>query len=468
MSDPLIIAPILLPLAAICLGLLRPQRIRLLSLVMGLAIVLVAAMRVGNDAVYPLGNWPAPFGIVLNHDALSAWIVLITAWIMFGVQWFVIAGRRDGSMFFHPLYFVLWTGLNGAFLTGDVFNLFVFFEVLLIGSYGLALQGSDAVQARVTLRYVGINLAGSAVFLIAAGVLYGVTGSLNFVDLGTRIASLGGSDRALALAGVALLAVVFLLKAAALPLSAWLPTTYARIAPASAAAFTLLTKVGAYGLLRINGYWSEALDGWPLLEAIRWLAAATMLVAGVGALGSLSLRAVTSWTVLASAGFLMLLFSTRNAGLVAAGLLYLPVSAASASALYLIADLTARDRLDGTVRLWMLAASAGVAGLPPLASFLAKLQAVSGLLAEGAGWMVLVIVASSFCVVVALARSGLRSVGGTARATSGEHMALAWLCIAGIALTLLAGPVQEQLVRAAEGVVGGTTAPLGAVLRDIR
>jgi len=458
MSDPLIIAPILLPMAAACLGLLWPRRVRPLSVVAGFAIVLLTAARcltfgAGGAASYALGNWPAPYGIALTADAVSAWMLLATAWTLFGVQLFAASARRDTGAFFHPLFFVLWTGLNGAFLTGDVFNLFVFFEVLLTGSYGIALQAADAARARVTLRYVGINLAGSAVFLIAAGMLYGVAGSLNFADLGVRIGGLTGTDRALALAGVALLAVVFLLKGAAMPLSAWLPETYARIVPVSAAAFTLLTKLGAYGLLRINGYWSEAFAGWPLLEVVRWLGIATMLLAGIGALGSLSLRAVASWSVLASSGFLMLVFSTRDPALVAAGLFYLPVSAASASALYLAGDLATRGQLGGTARLWLLAAAAGVAGLPPLAGFLAKLQAVSGLLAGGAGWAVAAIVVSGLCVLVGLARAGLRCVDAGGRTTPGVHLALCWLCGAGIAMSLFAAPLQLGLKQAAEALV---------------
>ncbi len=464
MNDPLIIAPILLPLAAACLSLLWPRYARPISLLAGFAIVLTTFARYlhvidAGGASYQLGNWPAPYGIVLASDAISAWMLLATAWTMFGVQLYAIGARRDSGSFFHPLFCVLWMGLSGAFLTGDVFNLFVFFEVLLIGSYGIALQAADAARARVTLRYVGINLAGSAVFLIAAGLLYGVAGSLNFADLGTRMSALTGTDRALALAGVALLAVVFLLKAAALPLSAWLPATYARIAPASAAAFTLLTKLGAYGLLRINLYWSDALTGWPLFDAVRVLGAVTMLAAGIGALGSLSLRAVASWSVLASSGFLLLVFAARDPALLAAGLYYLPVSAMSASALYLVADLAKRGQLGGGARLWLLAAAAGVAGLPPLAGFLAKLQAMAGLLAAGAIWPMVALVISSFCVLVGLARAGLRCGEANAKAAPGVHLALFWLCGAGIAMSLFATPLQTGLRMAVEAAIlgaGGT------------
>ncbi|MCX9157978.1 proton-conducting transporter membrane subunit [Niveibacterium sp. 24ML] len=449
----LAVLPILLPLLTATLALAWPRASRPISLLGALA-VLAASMALvlqaagGVQTVYLLGNWQAPFGIALMADHVSAWALLATAWVLFGVLVFSIGGAQDEGAFFHPLFHVLWMGVNGAFLTADVFNLFVFFEVMLVGSYGLALQGASGGAVGASLRYVAINLAGSALFLIAAGVLYGVSGTLSFADLAVRLPQLPAADRPLAVAGVGLLSVVFLLKAAALPLSAWLPQTYGRIAPVSAAAFTLLTKLGAYGLLRLMTLWGGALGDWPLAGIVLACGAGTLLLAGFGALASLSLTQVATWSVLSSSGFLMLVFASASPQAAAAGLLYLPASAVCASALFLVADLQRRNCL-GASRLWLLAAAAGVAGLPPFATFIAKLQALDGVLASPVlAWMALVILLGGLLSVVGLARVGLRVSNRGGKASLSEQLALAWLCGGALLLSVCAGPAQRYVSEA--------------------
>lgn len=457
-SAHLTIAPVALPLLSAILTLALPRFGRTLS-VLGALATLAAAMALvtqaasGNDAVYLLGNWQAPFGIALLADRLSAWAVLATAWVLFGVLVFIVGGDQDRAAFTHPLFHVLWMGVNGAFLTADVFNLFVFFEVMLVGSYGLALLGAGPREAGATLRYVAINLAGSALFLIAAGLLYGVAGSLSFADLAQRLPALAPADQPLARAGAGLLAVVFLLKAAALPLSAWLPQTYGRISPVSAAAFTLLTKLGAYSLLRITSLWGPALDDGSFSNCVLLAGVGTMLLAGFGALASLSLTQVATWGVLGSSGFLLIVFNVGSLQTLAAGLMYLPASAASASALYLVADLHARGRL-GNAKLWLLAAAVCAGGLPPAASFLAKIQALHGLLASSAfAWVAVALLLASLMLVIGFARAGLRAagaVGGPAHCV--ERLALLWLCGGVVALTVFAAPVQRYALAAAAGL----------------
>lgn len=451
----LAVLPIILPLLTATLALAWPRASRAISLLGALAVLAVSMALVlqaaaGVQAVYLLGNWQAPFGIALMADHFSAWALLATAWVMFGVLVFSIGGAQDEGAYFHPLLHVLWMGINGAFLTADVFNLFVFFEVMLVGSYGLALQGAGGRAVGASLRYVAINLAGSALFLIAAGVLYGVCGSLSFADLAVRLPQLRESDRPLAVAGVGLLSVVFLLKAAALPLSAWLPQTYGRIVPVSAAAFTLLTKLGAYGLLRLITLWGGALGDWPLADIVLVCGAGTLLLAGFGALASLSLAQVATWCVLSSSGFLMLVFACASPQAAAAGLLYLPASAACASALFLLADLQRRERI-ANCRLLMLAAAAGAAGLPPFASFIAKLQALDGVLASPVlAWMALVILFGGLLTVVGLARVGLRVSTRGGDASLAERLALAWLCGGALLLTLFAAPAQRYAADAVD------------------
>ncbi|MBB4012347.1 proton-conducting transporter membrane subunit [Niveibacterium umoris] len=451
----LVIAPIALPLLAATLCLAAPRASRAISLCSALAtlavsVFLVATAASGDALVYLLGNWRAPFGIALLSDRLGAWAVLATAWVLCGVLLFSIGAGRDKGAYFHPLYQVLWMGVNGAFLTADVFNLFVFFEVMLVGSYGIALQGAGMAEARATLRYVAINLAGSALFLIAAGLLYGVCGTLSMADLALRLPALQGADRALALSGAGLLAVVFLLKAAALPLSAWLPQTYGGVSPASAASFTLLTKLGAYGMLRVVSLWGGTLFDANWIAVVMACGAGTVLLAGAGALASLSLARVAAWGVLGSSGLLLIVFCSGSPQALAGGLFYLPPSAMCASALFLVADLHRRNRLaDG--KLWLLIAAVGVAGLPPLAPFLAKLQALDGLFAapdlHGLAWLIL---AASLLTLTGLARVALRLAGaGGEPANKVEHLALAWLCGGALAMSTLAAPIQRYTAVAA-------------------
>lgn len=457
-SPHLVIAPVALPLVSAILTLMFPRFARGLSLlgavaILGAAMALVVQSAAGNDAVYLLGNWQAPFGIALLSDRLSAWAVLATAWVLFGVLLFIVGGDQDRGAYAHPLFHVLWMGVNGAFLTTDVFNLFVFFEVMLVGSYGVALLGAGTREAGATLRYVAINLAGSALFLIAAGLLYGVAGSLSFADLAQRLPALPAADQPLARVGVGLLAVVFLLKAAALPLSAWLPQTYGRISPVSAAAFTLLTKLGAYSLLRVTSLWGSALDEGSFSNGVLLAGVGTMLLAGFGALASLSLAQVATWGVLGSSGFLLIVFNAGSLQALAAGLMYLPASAASASALYLVADLYARKRL-GNAKLWLLAAAVCAAGLPPAASFLAKIQALHDLLASPAHvWVAFALLLASLLLVVGFARAALRVAGsGGDQASTVERIALCWLCGGVVAVTLFAAPIQRYSLAAADGI----------------
>lgn len=202
----------------------------------------------GSIGVYLPGNWPAPFGIVLVADRLSTMMVALTKWWPSQPRSIDLAPGPAG-VHFHPLLQLQLMGLNGAFLTGDLFNLFVFFEVMLAASYGLLLHGSGLLRVRAGLHYIAINSAASSLFLIGAAMLYGVTGTLNFADLGARIAEIAPADRGLVHAVAAILATAFFAKAGAWPLNFWLVPAYSAVSPVSAV-FALLTKLGVYTLLR--------------------------------------------------------------------------------------------------------------------------------------------------------------------------------------------------------------------------
>ena len=231
LAQHLPILPIVLPLfTGAALLLVAERRVELkgaISLAAALGLIACAAALVGSVAtsapsVYRVGNWPAPFGIVLVADRLSAALVLLASVLGFATTWFSMARWHRAGPRFHVLLQLLLMGVNGAFLTGDLFNLFVFFEVLLVASYGLALHGSGTPRVRASLHYIAANLLASLLFLVGAALIYGTTGTLSLADLSVRIAALAPADRGLLDAGAALLAVAFLVKAGMWPLSFWL------------------------------------------------------------------------------------------------------------------------------------------------------------------------------------------------------------------------------------------------------
>ena len=262
------VAPIVAPLLAGALMLFARESRRGVRGVLALSSVLVqlgAAVVLAyltTDAVphiwtegvgvYAIGSWPAPFGIVLVIDRLTALMLMLTALIAFASIVYSFAHWDRVGPNFHSLFQFLLMGLNGAFLTGDLFNLFVFFEVLLASSYGLLLHGSGPARVKAGLHYIVVNLIASLLFLIGVSMIYGMTGTLNMADLPQRIAMLAPEDRALFEAGAAILGVAFLTKAAIWPLNFWLPSAYAAAGAPVGAVFSLMTKVGVYAVLRVG------------------------------------------------------------------------------------------------------------------------------------------------------------------------------------------------------------------------
>ncbi|MGH7003806.1 MAG: monovalent cation/H+ antiporter subunit D, partial [Alphaproteobacteria bacterium] len=339
-TDHLMIAPILLPLATGALLLLLDERrhflkaaISLLSTLVLLAVAIVLVSRAaaaGQSAagVYLLGNWPAPFGIVLVLDRLSAMMLLLAAVLAVASLVFSLARWHKSGPHFHTLFQFLLMGLNGAFLTGDIFNLFVFFEILLAASYGLILHGSGPLRVKAGLHYIAVNLAAASLFLIGVSLIYGVTGTLNMADLALRIPAVAPENRMLLEAGAALLGVAFLVKAGMWPLSFWLPTAYTAAAAPVAAVFALLSKVGIYVILRLSlllfGAEAGASSGfgasWLLLGGM-----ATLSFGAIGVLASQSMGRLGGFTVLVSSGTLLAAIGMTDAA-VTSGALYYMVS----------------------------------------------------------------------------------------------------------------------------------------------
>ncbi|WP_233867607.1 monovalent cation/H+ antiporter subunit D [Paraburkholderia adhaesiva] len=345
-----LVLPIVIPLVAagaIVALPLRARRLqRVLSVIATLALLPVAVWLAGlasSGAVvtYALGAWPAPFGIVLQLDRLAALMLLLTAVLacccLLGTS---SADVRRGR-YFRALFQFELMGLNGAFLAGDLFNLFVFFELLLIASYALLLHGGGRRRVMSGLRYMLLNLVGSSFFLVAIGVLYGLTGTLNMADMGERLAHLDAASLPLAQFAGAMLMLVFGLKAAVFPLSFWLPQAYRSAIGPVAALFAIMTKVGIYAMLRCDalvfGAAGGALEGF-MHNWAWWLAIVTIAFGALGALAVSSLKTTTAYLVLVSVGLLIAAASLQNATAWSALLYYLISTTLCSAALFLLAD----------------------------------------------------------------------------------------------------------------------------------
>jgi len=419
------ILPILVPfLAALLQMTLRQRKMqRLIGLTACLLLVVVTLWLTlltddGLLRVYALGDWPAPYGIVLVADRLAAAMTLLTAILGLLALLAASAGCDDCGQHFHPLFQLQLFGLCGAFLTGDLFNLFVFFEVMLLASYALLAHGGGLARTRAGLSYVVLNLVGSALFLIGLGLLYGTLGTLNLAHLAQRLV-LNGGDQALVRLALMLLIVVFALKAGLLPLCFWLPPTYTAAGVPVAALFAIMTKVGIVAILRLQALAltpaiPDLLDHW--LPA---LALATIALAAMGVLAASRLQALAAWLVLLSAGTLLLAPAQASVVVDAAALYYLVQSTLVCAALFLVAGAIAEQRGEAGdhfragappanwLSICFLIVAIGAAGLPPFSGFVAKVMLLAAL-REVAGAVVMwtVLLAASFLVMVALARNG--------------------------------------------------------------
>jgi multicomponent K+:H+ antiporter subunit D len=356
----LLVGPILLPLltAAVLVAIGDRQRrtkslLNLVSVACSLALALLLAMRVGAMetpqafAVYLPGNWPVPFGISLALDRLSALMLVLAAAAGLAALLFSLARWHRASVHFHPLLQLQLMGLNGAFLTADLFNLFVFFEVMLAASYGLLLHGGGTSRVRAGLHYIVVNLLASLLFLVGVAVLYGVTGTLNMADIASKLPQVPLGDRGLLHAGAALLGVAFLAKAALWPLNFWLPSAYAAASAPSAAMFAVLTKVGVYAILRLWTLCFPASAGDSALyggAALLWGGLFTAAFGAVGMLSSQQLGRLAGYSVITTSGTLLAAMSLDLPEVTGAALLYLASSTLGAAALFLLVELVERGR----------------------------------------------------------------------------------------------------------------------------
>ena len=427
----LLILPILIPLlaAAACMaapaGGLTFQRVISMGTVLALLVISVTLLMsagTGEITVYAIGSWRAPFGIVLMLDRLSAIMVTLTAVLALPALLYAMGDIDSKGRLFHPLFLFQLAGINGAFLTGDIFNLFVFFEILLIASYGLLAYGGGRPRARAGLVYVVLNVTGSALFLMALALIYGTLGTLNIADIAQALPAALPYDESLVRAALTLLLVVFAMKAALVPLSFWLPHAYSSAVAPAAALFAILTKVGLYAILRTS---TLVLPSATYTEGLLqpWLIPISVLTIALGAIGALAakrLAVLASYLIILSTGTVMMIIAIPSVQGSAAAIYYMIHSTLVTAGLLLLADTIARQRGEHTDHfergarmrdmtligaIFMILAIA-VSGMPPLSGFFGKLMLMRSVqLSDAAVTVWTALLLSSLVVGLVLARA---------------------------------------------------------------
>lgn len=479
----LILAPIVLPmLTAAFMLLLREEHQRIKSVInigaTALGLLVAISLLLWSDqegatstlGIYLPGNWPAPFGIVLAVDRLAALMLLLTSCIALACSIFASARWHKAGVHFHPLFQFQLMGLAGAFLTADLFNLFVFFEIMLAASYGLLLHGSGRLRVQAGLHYIAINLAASSLFLIGVSMLYGLTGTLNMADLARLIPHVSEADRGLLHTAAGILATAFLIKAAVWPLNFWLVPGYSAATAPVGALFALMTKVGIYTILRLWTLVFSSDSGPSALFGSQWLifgGMITMVFGGIGILASTRLTHLAGYAAILSSGTLLATIGFGQNMLTAGLLYYLPSSTLAVAILFLMADIMDRWRNEGNIDiddeeapflsaelvpdqninldenqqvligraipaaaaflgLTFIMCTLVVAGLPPLSGFIGKFAMLttlinpmglgqsSGYHTSTVGWALLVLmITTGLMALIALTRAGIRHFWAT-------------------------------------------------------
>ncbi len=499
----LIIAPVLLPVIAAAILLFIDERSRILKALVSLAAALLLVVisfvlfRIESgpndfEGVYLLGNWAAPFGIVLVLDALSALMLLLTSLLGLAALVYSLARWHTVGAHFHTMFQLLLMGVNGAFLTGDLFNLFVFFEVMLAASYGLLLHGSGPLRVKAGMHYIAVNLAAALLFLIGVSLIYGTAGTLNMADLAARIPDIEPDRRMLMEAGAGVLGIAFLIKAGMWPLCFWLPTAYSAASAPVAGIFAILSKLGIYVILRLTMLlFSDGPSAGFGSDVLLYGGIATLIFGTVGVLASQALGRLAGFSVLVSSGTLLMVLGINDGAVSSGALLYLVSSTLTIGAFFMLIELVERGQdaganvlavtmeaygdadedepeegdgvtMPGTMAiLGICFAACGIllAGLPPLSGFVAKFAMLSAMMGTGAigvpptaaVWtLVALVILSGVASLISMTRAGIRtfwsSIEGTVpRVLVIEIVPVMFLLSLTLALTVQAGPAMQYM-----------------------
>jgi multicomponent Na+:H+ antiporter subunit D len=384
--------PVVLPLLGAALSVLvgrwrTAQRVVGLS-VLGALVVIAAVLvaqvdRDGTIAVHA-GGWAPPMGITLVADRFAAVLLLVAEVVLLGVLVYAIGepGAERNHVGFQSAYLVLAAGVGASFLTGDLFNLFVAFEMMLTASYVLLTLGGRREQVRAGMTYVVISLVASTLFVTALALLYSATGTVNMADLAVRLGELPSGVRT---AFALLLLVVFGIKAAVFPLFFWLPDAYPTApSPITAVFAGLLTKVGVYAIVRTQ---TLLFPGDPATQRVLlWTAGLTMVIGVIGAIAQDDIRRLLSFTIVSQIGYMVMGLGISTLAGLAAVVFSIVHHIIVKTALFLIGGLVERvggssrlSRIGGLVRTapllaaMFLVSALGLAGIPPLSGFVSKL-----------------------------------------------------------------------------------------------
>jgi multicomponent Na+:H+ antiporter subunit D len=499
--------PIVLPLLAAGLSVTLsrfPALQRALSVLTLLATVATSGVLLhladrDGAAVVQVGGWAAPAGISLVADRLSTLLLMVSSAVLLAVLVYAIGqgvadGRRSTPAVFHPCYLVLGAGIAMAFLTGDLFNLFVAFEVMLVASYVLITLDGGREQVRAGMTYVVVSLLASVLFVTAVGLVYAATGTVNMADAAVKLQDVPEGVR-LAL-GLTLL-VVFGVKAAIFPLFSWLPDSYPTApSPVTAVFAGLLTKVGVYAILRTQTLLFPGMER--ISSVLLVIAILTMVVGILGALVQDDLKRVLSFTIVSHIGYMIFGLGLYSAAGLAGAIVYTVHHIVVQTTLFLVAGLM--ERREGTSSLaragglqhvapllavLYLLPALSLAGIPPLSGFVAKLGLLQAGLADGQALPVVAVAAAvltSLLTLYAVGRVWTAVFWGPVAAvvkdadredavdvgvarTPGTMVATAALAVAGgLAITVVAGPLYAVSARAADDLMD-TRGYVEAVLR---
>ena len=485
MSDPsgwLLVWPVLIPILAAALATTFWGQLRLQAMIgaagvllqLAASLVLLVTVLEHGPMAMSMGNWPAPFGIALAADMLGA-ILTVTASavaVVIVFNSFSISSSSHRRSGFFPLTLALMSGVAGAFLTSDIFNLYVWFEVTLIATFGLMVLGGQRERIDAAVKYAFLNMIATTLLLIAIGLLYGLTGTLNMADLNGKIGAMPDGP---ALETVALLFLVsFAMKSAVFPLAFWLPASYhAPMQTISALFGALLTKVGIYSLFRVfTLVFPETAD--IAKSNLLWMAAATMVIAGLGTLAETDIRRLVSFTVMGGVGVMLFGLAIGTADALSGAIFYVIHSMIISAALFIGVGLMVRA--TGTHQLYelsglyksapalsvaLLLCGLSLAGVPPFAGFWPKVMLIQAALAEMTFAGLAALLAAGFLTLMTVGRlfaiAFWREKNAAEASASGRADQSVWALGGLAAVTILLGlwpdPVMQVTAQAAEGLV---------------
>lgn len=442
------------------------QRFLTLVTLAAASIVAFAVMvKVQTDGILTVtfGNWPAPFGITMVADGMSTMLVFTSLVLSFFIAWYsfeTIGTGREKHFYYPGLMFIL-TGVTGAFTTGDIFNLFVFFEVLLMSSYLLIVLGGEKKQLRESIKYILVNVVSSALFVIAVAYLYSVVGTLSMADISVKIADIGQPGIVTTLA--VLFLMVFGLKAAVFPLYFWLPSSYgAAPMPVLALFGALLTKVGIYAITRVYTLFFVH-DISFTHELLMVLSILTIVFGCIGALATFNAKQIIIYNIVIAVGVILFGVAQMNETAIEGALFYLVHDMIIKAALFMLvgvliyvagtADLRKMGGLMKTYPLfgWVyLIAAFGLAGIPPLSGFVGKLLIIQGGFEAGNVWLTIILLVSSLIVLLSVIRIFLYAFWGeegqSVAINKGSYRNMMWPTVLLVILSVVYGVGAEWFV----------------------